>query len=124
VAAVILVAAWKRVVLERYALFSGRAGRAEFWWFFLANLIVGAILSILGRAATIFVILYALYGLALIIPSLAVSIRRLHDIGRSGWWILIGLIPIVGVIVLLIFHATAGEAQPNAYGPTPPPLAA
>ena len=120
----ILVAAWKRVVLERYALFSGRAGRAEFWWFFLANLIVGAILSILGRAATIFVILYALYGLALIIPSLAVSIRRLHDIGRSGWWILIGLIPIVGVIVLLIFHATAGEPQPNAYGPTPPPLAA
>ena len=120
----ILVAAWKRVVLERYALFSGRAGRAEFWWFFLANLIVGAILSLLGRAATIFVILYALYGLALIIPSLAVSIRRLHDIGRSGWWILIGLIPIVGVIVLLIFHATAGEPLPNSYGPTPPPLAA
>ncbi len=62
--------------------------------------------------------------MALIIPSIAVSVRRLHDISRSGWWILLGLVPIVGVIVLLVFHATAGDPNPNRYGSTPEPLPA
>jgi uncharacterized membrane protein YhaH (DUF805 family) len=64
------------------------------------------------------------YALAILIPSIAVSIRRLHDVDRSGWWLLIGLVPIVGVIILIVFHATAGNPAPNAYGPTPDPLPA
>jgi uncharacterized membrane protein YhaH (DUF805 family) len=121
---VVLVAAWKRVVLQRYAQFSGRAGRAEFWWFFLANLIIVAILSVLRQASSAFWVLYVIYAVALIIPSLAVSVRRLHDIGRSGWWILIGLVPLVGAIVLLVFHVMAGDPMVNRYGSTPEPLPA
>jgi uncharacterized membrane protein YhaH (DUF805 family) len=119
---VVLVTAWKRVVIERYAQFSGRAGRAEYWWFFLANLILGVVFSLLGRVSVAFAVIYALYGLAMIIPSLSVSVRRLHDINRTGWWVLIALVPIVGVIVLLVFHATAGNPGGNEYGYPPEPL--
>jgi uncharacterized membrane protein YhaH (DUF805 family) len=115
-----LVNWWKVVVLERYAQFTGRAGRAEYWWFFLANLILFAILGVLSRASTIFEILYAVVALALLVPSIAVGIRRLHDTGRSGWWILIGLVPIVGFIVLLVLYAIQGDHGPNQYGPAPP----
>lgn len=122
---VVLAVAWKRVVVERYAQFFGRAGGAEFWWFFLANLIAAAILSYLGRVvSTVFLYPYLLYVVAVIVPGFAVSVRRLHDIGRSGWWILIGLVPVVGVIVLFVFHVMAGDPGINAYGPTPPPLPA
>jgi len=120
----VLIAAFKRVVAESYAKFDGRSGRAEFWWFFLANLIVGVVLSLLGQASTFFYIIYVIYGLALIIPSIAVGIRRLHDINRTGWWILIALVPLVGLIVLLVFYATAGDRGTNQYGPEPIPLAA
>lgn len=120
----VLIAAFRRVVAESYAKFDGRSGRAEFWWFFLANLIVGVVLSLLGQASTFFYIIYVIYGLALIIPSIAVGIRRLHDINRTGWWILIALVPLVGFIVLLVFYATAGDRGTNQYGPEPIPLAA
>ena len=120
----VLIAAWKRVVLERFAQFSGRAGRAEYWWFVLASAIVGIVLALLGRVTVVFAIVYAVYALAVLIPTIAVSIRRLHDVDRTGWWLLIGLIPLVGAIVLIIFHATAGNPAPNAYGPTPDPLPA
>lgn len=120
----ILIEAFKRVVFQSYAKFDGRSGRAEFWWFFLANLIVAVVLSALGRVSTVFIIVYAIYGLALIIPGLAVSIRRLHDINRSGWWVLIALIPLVGAIVLLVFHVKAGDPGSNVYGPEPIPLTA
>jgi uncharacterized membrane protein YhaH (DUF805 family) len=119
---VVLITAWKRVVIERYAQFSGRSGRAEYWWFFLANLILGVVFSLLGRVSVAFAVIYALYGLAMIIPSLSVSVRRLHDINRTGWWVLIALVPIVGVIVLLVFHATAGDPGGNQYGYPPEPL--
>jgi uncharacterized membrane protein YhaH (DUF805 family) len=115
----ILVQAWKLVVLERFALFDGRAGRAEYWWFFLANLIVGVVLNLLGRASTLFVIVGLLYSLALLIPGLAVAMRRLHDTGRSGWWLLIGLVPCIGLIVLIVFFATEGDRGPNQYGSAP-----
>jgi uncharacterized membrane protein YhaH (DUF805 family) len=111
---------WKVVVLERFAQFVGRAGRAEFWWFFLANLIVSVILSLLSRASVIFMVLYIIYGLAVIIPSIAVSIRRLHDTGKSGWFLFLYLIPLVGFIILVVFFATAGNPGVNQYGPPPP----
>jgi len=114
---------WKLVVLQRFAKFDGRAGRAEFWWFVLANIIVYAALGILAQVSTIFFILYALYGLAMIIPSIAVAIRRLHDTDKSGWMLLIGLIPLVGAILLIVFYATEGTSGPNQYGAGPEPAA-
>jgi uncharacterized membrane protein YhaH (DUF805 family) len=118
-----LVEYWKLVVLERYAKFDGRAGRAEFWWFYLASailfiaawilvLILGAIADFLGILGII-----ALIGLslALIVPYVAVAIRRLHDTNKTGWFLLLGLIPFGGIVVL-IFLATQGNVGANDYG--------
>jgi len=126
----ILIDTWKTVVLERYAKFDGRAGRAEYWWFVLANailfiaawivaLILGAIADFLGIIAI--VALIGLY-LAIIVPSIAVAIRRLHDTNKSGWFLLIGLIPFGGIVVL-IFLATQGNLGSNDYGEPEPALA-
>jgi uncharacterized membrane protein YhaH (DUF805 family) len=114
---------WKLVVLERFAKFDGRAGRAEFWWFVLANVIVYVALGILAQISGIFLILYFLYGIAMIVPSIAVAIRRLHDTDKSGWFLLIGLIPLVGAIILLVFYALEGNNGQNMYGPGPEPAA-
>jgi uncharacterized membrane protein YhaH (DUF805 family) len=111
-----IVSYWKKVVLEHYADFNGRARRAEFWWYFLANLIISIVLNILGAATKFFVIVAFIYALAVLIPGLAVGVRRLHDTGKSGWWLLIGLIPIVGIIVLIVFFATDGTPAVNEYG--------
>ncbi len=116
----LLVNWWKVVVLQRYTQFVGRAGRAEFWWFFLASFIISAVLNILGRATVVFVILGFVYSLAELVPSIAVGVRRLHDTGRTGWWMLIGLIPLVGIIILIVFWATQGNPGPNQYGAPAP----
>jgi len=120
----ILVEAWKLVVLERYAKFDGRAGRAEYWWFFLATLIIGIAINVLTAISSAFYILSFIYFIAVLVPSLAVAIRRLHDTNKSGWFLLLALIPIVGFIVLIVFLATPGEPGPNNYGlPDPGPTA-
>ena len=113
---------WKLVVLERYTKFDGRAGRAEFWWFVLANLVVFVALAILIAVSNIFIILYFGYALALIVPSIAVAIRRLHDTNKSGWWLLIGIIPFGG-LVLLVFYILEGTPGPNDHGVAPEPAA-
>jgi uncharacterized membrane protein YhaH (DUF805 family) len=118
-----LIENWKLVVLERYAKFDGRAGRAEFWWFALANVLVNIALGILFQIASIFVILAIGYAIAVIIPSIAVAIRRLHDSDKSGWWLLIGFVPIVGFIVLLVFYIMEGTAGPNQFGAAAEPAA-
>lgn len=115
-----MVENWKLVVLQRYTKFEGRAGRAEFWWFHLASFIILAALGILAAIASIFWIPYVLYGLAVIVPSVAVGIRRLHDTGKTGWFLLIGLIPFVGGIILIVFFALQGDPNPNEYGVTDP----
>jgi uncharacterized membrane protein YhaH (DUF805 family) len=120
----VMVEYFKLVVFERYALFDGRAGRAQYWWFVLANIIVSVVLQILTSALSAFFILSILYSLALIIPGLAVAIRRLHDTNRSGWWVLISLVPLVGVIILIVFLATDGDPGANQYGEPDPGLAA
>jgi uncharacterized membrane protein YhaH (DUF805 family) len=112
----LLVDAWKTVVMERYAKFEGRAARGEFWWFVLTNLIVVIVLAVLAGIASIFWILYVIYALGVIIPSLAVGVRRLHDGGRSGWWYLIALVPFVGGIILLVMFVLEGTPGPNQYG--------
>ncbi|WP_422769320.1 DUF805 domain-containing protein [Plantactinospora sp. WMMC1484] len=121
-----------RSVLSQYVGFSGRARRAEYWWFFLFSLLVGIVTSILDSAlGTDFEgssasggLLNLIASLALLLPSLAVAVRRLHDTDRSGWWILIGLIPLVGAIVLLVFFVLDGTPGPNRFGPSPKHTAA
>lgn len=106
--------------LGNYATFAGRARRSEFWYFWLFNLLVQIVASgmdnmLLGGAG----VLSAVASLALLLPGLAVSARRLHDGGRSGWWLLIGLVPLVGVILLIIWYVGRGEDGPNRFGADP-----
>ena len=115
---------WYLTVLRKYAEFSGRARRMEFWMFTLINILISIGLSIIdaiigttyGAGSGI---LSTIYGLAVLIPSLAVGVRRLHDTGRTGWWLLIGLVPCIGFIVLIVFFATEGQRGDNQYGPDP-----
>jgi uncharacterized membrane protein YhaH (DUF805 family) len=112
-----------RSVFSKYVTFSGRARRSEFWWFALFAGIVYIVAGIIDSAIGNQVLGY-LVGLALLLPSLAVTVRRLHDTGRSGWWILIGLIPLIGAIVLLVFEVQDSQPGTNSYGPSPKPLGA
>ncbi len=108
------------ICLRKYAVFRGRAPRAELWFYVLFNLILGVVAAILDSSAfhhaAVFTILV---DLGLLLPSLAVQVRRLHDLDRSGWWLLIGFIPLVGVIVLLVWFCTRGTRGPNRFGPDP-----
>lgn len=112
---------WYLTVLKKYAVFNGRARRKEYWYFVLFNfliaLVLGFIDGILGLVAegSGFGLLGGLYTLAVFIPSLAVAIRRLHDTGRSGWWLLISLIPLVGAIILLVFLVSDSQPGRNQY---------
>lgn len=109
---------WYLEVLKKYAVFSGRARRQEYWMFFLVNFIVSVVLAIIGWTIDM-AFLQSLYTLAVLLPGLGVTVRRLHDTGRSGWWILIGLVPLVGTIVLLVFMASDSQPGNNQYGPNP-----
>lgn len=106
-------------VLRQYAVFRGRASRSEFWWYYLAYLIVFAILSLLDQAMGLNGILIGIFALALIIPTIAVQVRRLHDTDRSGGWWFIGLIPIIGAIVLIVFFVQASTPGDNRFGAQP-----
>lgn len=106
-------------VLKKYAVFSGRARRKEYWMFFLFNIIIGFVLGIIEGIAGIPGVISMLYSLAVLLPGVAVSVRRLHDIDRSGWWLLIGLVPIIGAIVLIVFMVQDGQPGENQYGQNP-----
>jgi uncharacterized membrane protein YhaH (DUF805 family) len=116
---------WYLDVLKKYADFNGRARRKEYWMFFLFNVIITIVLmivdGILGTSAVpgTLGLLGALYSLVLLIPGIAVAVRRLHDTGRSGWWILIGLVPFVGFIVLIVFMVQDGTPGENQFGKNP-----
>jgi len=110
---------WYVKVLQNYTVFEGRARRKEYWMFVLVNLIISIAIGIVEAIISSGDILSGLYGLAVLIPSLAVGARRLHDIGKSGWWQLIALIPVVGWIILIVFFCTEGEAGENQYGVNP-----
>jgi uncharacterized membrane protein YhaH (DUF805 family) len=109
---------WYVDVLKKYAVFGGRARRTEYWMFTLFNVVISVVLLLIGRAID-FNFLQSLYALAVLLPALGVAVRRLHDTGRSGWWLLIGLVPFVGAIVLLVFFCTEGQAVDNEYGANP-----
>ena len=116
-----------RSALGKYVTFSGRARRAEYWWFALFNVLTSIVATILdviafgpdmidGRVSGP---ISLLASLALLLPGLAVWFRRLHDVGRSGWWGLLVLVPIIGWIVLFYWSVRRGDVGPNAYGPDP-----
>lgn len=107
------------ICLKKFAVFQGRAPRAEYWWFSLFMAIIGIILEGAGHALDSQAILavYGLVSLALILPSLAVTARRLHDLDRSGWWMLLWIVPVIGWIVLFIWFCTRGTSGDNRFGP-------
>lgn len=120
---------WYLEVLKKYAVFNGRARRKEYWMFVLFNLIIAFALGLIEGFAGIAPeidqsILANLYTLVVLIPSIAVSVRRLHDTGRSGWWLLIGLVPLIGAIVLLVFMVQDSKLGQNQYGPNPKEITA
>jgi uncharacterized membrane protein YhaH (DUF805 family) len=116
---------WYFEVLRKYAVFGGRARRKEYWLFALPSAIITVLLlavdSRMGTFSSVtgLGLLSGIYTVGTFIPALAVSVRRLHDTGRGGLWVLIGLIPIVGLIVLLVFMALDGQPITNQYGPNP-----
>lgn len=110
---------WYIKVLKNYAVFSGRAQRTEYWMFILFNFIITLALGFVEAAINISGILTGLYSLAVLIPGLAVLFRRLHDTGRSAWWILIFLVPVIGALVILVFLVLGSEEEENQYGPNP-----
>lgn len=114
-------------VLSKYATFSGRARRSEFWWFTLFFLLIIVGIPVLNAALTApdrtgtspLAVVHGLVVLALLIPSLAVRVRRLHDAEFSGWWILIAFIPFVGALTLFVLSVIDGTHGPNKYGSDP-----
>ena len=120
---------WYIEVLKKYAVFSGRARRKEYWLFHLFSLIFAFVLGSIDRLAGFadsgsIGPLGGLYTLAILIPATAVGVRRLHDTNRSGWWLLIALVPIIGAIVLLVFLVSDSQTGSNRYGPNPKEVAA
>jgi uncharacterized membrane protein YhaH (DUF805 family) len=117
---------WYLKVLNDYAVFEGRASRSEYWYFTLFNIIIIILLSVVENSLGLIVfasdgglgVLSMLYALAVLVPSLAVGVRRLHDTDRSGWWMLLAIIPIVS-LVLIVFFIFKGSEGDNQYGASP-----
>lgn len=116
---------WYAKVLKQYFVIDGRAQRAEYWYFILFNILISiGCLAIDNLLGTTFNdgkggILLVVYQLFILIPSFTVSIRRLHDTNHSGWWLLIGIIPIIGAIVLFVFYVLDSDEGSNKFGPNP-----
>lgn len=116
---------WYVKCLRQYTDFTGRARRKEYWMYTLFNVIFVALLAGIDYLLGWFSIEYrigvlsGIYSLAVLLPGLAVCVRRLHDIGKSGWYYLLGLIPIVGPIILLVYYCTEGDRFENAWGEDP-----
>ncbi|MCP3963253.1 MAG: DUF805 domain-containing protein [bacterium] len=116
---------WYVEVLKKYAVFSGRAHRTEYWMFVLFNFIISFVLGFVDGLTGMMIsaeggvgLLGTLYGLAVLVPSIAVAVRRLHDTGRSGWWYLL-VLTCIGIIPLIIFLCMDSQPGSNQYGPNP-----
>mgnify|MGYP001607470888 CR=1 FL=1 len=116
---------WYFEVLRKFATFNGRARRREYWTFQLVNLLIVIALAVVDELTGTFDedvglgLLSGLYLLAILLPSFAVQVRRLHDTGRSGWWILVGLVPLIGNLVLVVFSLLDSQPEANRFGPNP-----
>jgi uncharacterized membrane protein YhaH (DUF805 family) len=113
-------------VLSKYVGFTGRARRSEYWWFFLFTILVSIVTAVLDNALGLNFVdgsstgfIGTVVSLALLLPGLAVAVRRLHDTDRTGWWLLIALVPVVGAIVLIVFFVLDGTPGANRFGPSP-----
>ena len=109
------------VVAKKYATFDGRAGRQEFWMFFLANIIVNFVINIVEGIIGTGGVISGLYSLAVLVPQIALGTRRLHDIGKSGWWQLAALVPVLGWLALLFFYVQGSQAGDMLRQSTPRP---
>ncbi len=107
-----------KTAFTRYVDFSGRTSVGGFWRFVAVNFVVAVVLGVLSGVSSVFLLLYVVYALAVLLPSIAIAIRRLHDTGKSGWMILLGLIPFVGFIILIVFYVQPSDG-PNEYGQGP-----
>lgn len=120
---------WFLAALKKYATFSGRAQRREYWYFFLFYTLIIVVLAVIDLLLGTFDasqgigLFSGIFALATALPSVAVGVRRLHDIGRSGWWLLITMVPLIGVIWLLIYTARDGDPGDNEYGANPKAVA-
>lgn len=122
---------WYLKVLHQYANFSGRARRKEYWYFYFINFLISFGIGIVSGLAGFMKpgsglalassALIIIYSMAILIPSLAVGVRRLHDTNRSGWWLLIGFVPLIGAIILIIFFVEDSQPGANQYGKNPKP---
>ena len=110
---------WYLKVLKNYVGFTGRARRKEYWMFILFNMIAIIVLAVIDFVLGTYPLFYGLYSLAILLPALAVTIRRLQDTGKSGAWFLISFVPLVGAIILLIFTCSDSQPNDNQYGPNP-----
>lgn len=110
---------WYLKVLKNYAVFSGRAQRMEYWMFCLFNFIISIAIGVVEGLLGTMGIIGLIYCFAILLPGIGVSIRRLHDIGKTGWWLLIAFVPLLGAIVLLIFMVLDSQPGDNQYGPNP-----
>jgi len=104
---------------SNYVNFSGRSQRSALWWWYLFVVIVAIIAAIIDRAVIGASVLYSLTALAFLLPNIAVQVRRLHDTDRSGWFILLAFIPLVGAIILIVWYCQLGTDGPNRFGPDP-----
>ncbi|MDE7144910.1 MAG: DUF805 domain-containing protein [Duncaniella sp.] len=109
----------KLAVTTNYCNFNGRSSRSEYWWFALALFILSAIIRVIFGMDTTGQIVSGIVNIALLLPSLGVAVRRMHDIGKSGWWVLINLIPLVGLIIFIVWTVKDSQPTPNQYGPVP-----
>lgn len=121
---------WYLHVLKNYAVFGGRARRSEYWFFALFNIIASVVLTMIDSATgnlnaeAGYGLFSSIYSLAVLVPSIAVSVRRLHDTDRSGWWLLIAFVPLIGFIILLVFMVMDGTPGQNRFGANPKEIAA
>ena len=110
---------WHLKVLRQYTDFSGRARRREYWMFVLANFIIAFVLGIIDTIIGWGQILSGIYSVAVLLPSLAVAVRRLHDIGKSGWWLFLCLIPLIGGIWVIVLMCKDSQYEANQWGANP-----
>jgi uncharacterized membrane protein YhaH (DUF805 family) len=115
---------WFLAAVRKYAVSRGRARRREYWMFVLVSLVLCFVLALLAAMAGVdsdqgATLVWLAYMAVLLLPGLAVSVRRLHDTGRSGWWVLVGIVPLLGALVLFVFHVQDGEPGENRYGRSP-----
>jgi len=115
---------WFIAALKKYAVFRGRACRSEYWYFVLFYVLISIVLALLDGILAPHRrdgsgLLGGLFAVGMLLPAIGVGVRRLHDIGKSGWWLLVGFVPLIGTLILLLFTVRDSESGDNAYGPNP-----